>query len=53
MYHKVAAALVLYEAYDALDKQYPKALGRYYDEFIRIRKETCRRFLGEIERDAL
>lgn len=24
------------------------ALGRYYDAFIRIRKETCRRFLGEM-----
>jgi hypothetical protein len=35
------------EAYGDLDKQYPKALGRYYDEFIRIRKEICRRFLGE------
>jgi hypothetical protein len=35
------------EAYGDLDKQYPKALGRYYDEFIWIRKETCWRFLGE------
>ncbi|MCL2299464.1 MAG: hypothetical protein FWC27_04890 [Firmicutes bacterium] len=40
---------VLYEAYSALDKQYPKALSRYYDECIRIRKETCRKFLNEIK----
>jgi hypothetical protein len=40
---------VLYEVYDSLDKQYPKALGRYYDEFMRIRKETCWRFLGEVK----
>ena len=39
---------VLYEAYDGLDKQYPKALSRYYDECIRIRKATCRKFLDEI-----
>ncbi|MDR2525843.1 MAG: hypothetical protein LBC83_06670 [Oscillospiraceae bacterium] len=39
----------LYEVYDSLNKQYPMALGRYYDEFVRIRKETCRRFLGEIK----
>jgi len=40
---------VLYEAYSALDKQYPKALSRYYDACIRIRKETCRKFLDEIK----
>lgn len=39
---------VLYEAYSGLDKQYPKALSQYYDECIRIRKETCRMFLAEV-----
>jgi len=39
---------VLFEAYGDLEKQYPLALCRYYDECIRIRKETCRRFLGEL-----
>lgn len=39
---------VLYEAYSDLDKQYPKALSQYYDECIRIRKETCRKFLAEV-----
>jgi len=38
---------VLYEAYRALEKQYPKALSEYYDEFILIRKDTCRKFLDE------
>jgi len=40
---------VLYEAYSALEKQYPKALTQYYDKCIRIRKEPCRRFLHEIK----
>jgi len=40
---------VLYEAYEDLEKQYPKALSYYYNDFIRIRKETCRRFLGEVD----
>jgi len=40
---------VLYEAYSVLEKQYPKALTQYYDKCIRIRKETCRRFLHEIK----
>ena len=39
---------ILYEAYDDLEMQYPKALCQYYDDCIRIRKETCRKFLGEI-----
>ena len=39
---------VLYEAYDDLSKQYPNALSQYYDRCLRIRKETCRRFLDEI-----
>jgi hypothetical protein len=39
---------VLHRAYDALDKQYPQALKDYYDRFIQIRKQTCRKFLKEI-----
>ena len=39
---------VLYEAYDVLRKQYPNTLIHYYDKCIRIRKEICKRFLGEI-----
>jgi hypothetical protein len=39
---------ILYEAYNDLEKQYPKALCHYYDECIRIRKEICRKFLSEI-----
>jgi len=39
---------VLYEAYEALEKQYPQALCRYYNDFIRIRKKTCNRYLCEI-----
>ena len=41
---------ILYEAYEDLEKQYPKALCHYYDECIHIRKEICRKFLGEIKR---
>ncbi len=35
-------------AYAVLDKQYPKMLKLYYDKAIRIRKDTCRRFLSDI-----
>ncbi|MDR0286477.1 MAG: hypothetical protein LBI03_02035 [Clostridiales bacterium] len=38
----------LYSAYDDLDKQYPKAIGYYYDKFICIRKNSCRKFLDEL-----
>jgi len=41
---------VLFEAYDDLEKQYPQALCCYYNDFFRIRKETCRKYLGEIGR---
>ena len=40
---------ILNEAYGDLEKQYPKALCYYYDECIHIRKEICRKFLGEIK----
>jgi hypothetical protein len=39
---------VLQDAYEALDKQYSRMLKQYYQECIRIRKQTCRRFLDEI-----
>jgi hypothetical protein len=39
---------LLDEAYTDLEKQYPLALCRYYDEAIRIRRNTCRKFLVEI-----
>jgi hypothetical protein len=41
---------VLYEAYGDLEKHYPKALCYYYNDFFRIRKKTCRKYLGEIGR---
>jgi hypothetical protein len=42
---------VLYEAYETLEKQYPKALIQYYKECIHIRKGVCRKFLNEINND--
>lgn len=39
---------VFYEAYGDLEKLYPQALGHYYNDCIRIRKDTCRKFLTEI-----
>jgi hypothetical protein len=42
---------LLHEAYDALEKNYPKTLSQYYAMCIRIRKETCKIFLNEISTD--
>jgi len=39
---------VLEEAYSALEKHYPEALSCYYRDIIRIRKQTCQKFLDEI-----
>jgi hypothetical protein len=39
------------EAFDALEKQYPKPLCYYYDRAIRIRRDVCRRFLSDIEEE--
>ena len=39
------------EAYEALEKHYPKTLSHYYDMCIQIRKEVCRQFLDEISED--
>jgi len=36
------------EAYEALEKHYPKALSHYYGMCIQIRKEVCCEFLDEI-----
>jgi hypothetical protein len=41
---------MLYSAYGDLDKQYPKAIGYYYDKFICIRKNACDKFLNEMDR---
>jgi len=40
---------VLFEAYADLEKQYPKVLSFYYDDFIKIRKDVCRKFLDEVK----
>lgn len=40
----------LQDAYIALDKQYSHMLKNYYDRFIQIRRQACKKFLSEINK---